>query len=196
MSRKNALDVAQKYFTQKKTSAIDIISILLMIVGAVIFVFAWGFGYIGIPMIIVGVVLKIFSNSSKIKDSEYDQIVDKLISAHNINADKKIVMTVYDSTIAPVVIGKDKKLRSNRLYVSAFEFQKDTCNIDVYEFNVCDKSMTQNKYSLSATKAFSITEKNGLIGNKKMTYFSFDGVDIPIDVASSDSDKIINSFSK
>ena len=196
MSRKKALDVSQKYLTQRKNSGIDIIAILLMVVGAIIFVFAWGFGYMGIPMIIIGVVLKIFSNSSRVEDSEYDQIVDKLISTHNINADKKIVMKVYDTTIAPVVIGKDKKIRSNRLYISAFEFQKDNCYIDMYEFNVCDKSMIHNKYLLSTNKALSIVEKNALIGNKKMSYFSFDGVNIPIDISSSDSDKIINNFSK
>ena len=63
-----------KYFNQKAFGIIDKICIALTAIAAVMFLFGRGMGFISLPMLMITVIFWIAYSSSKIKDSDIDDI--------------------------------------------------------------------------------------------------------------------------
>ncbi len=68
-----------KYFNQKAFGIIDMICIALTAISAVMFLFARGMGFISLPMLMITVIFWIAYSSSKIKDSDIDDITKKFV---------------------------------------------------------------------------------------------------------------------
>lgn len=205
-SRKHNTNTAEIYFSQKRWTWIDTVSVAMIAVGAAILVLWNGFGPIGIPITLIGAVIKIFSGNAKVKDSDYDADLQKLIDANYIETQRKInddytdvtqkiTLCGYDVGKAPVILGKDNKLRASDYYVSTFEFENEKCKLEIYKINIITKKVELGSYPISLPRAYEIIEKPCAISGKKSYMLKIDGVpEIPVDINSTDTDIILQKL--
>lgn len=183
-------NLAERYLTQKQISVLDILCIVAMIVGGI---WAWFvFFYVGAWLILIGVFGWIFSKSAKIKDSEFDEFLEDCIRQQEIPTDKKLVLRAYDLRTSPIVVGKDKQARSNTFVLSVFDFQKQSCHLDVYEFHLREQAAIHREYSLPLGECYETEIIPSAIPTKQSSYFKAEGVEkFPVDGRSADLDVIL-----
>lgn len=71
-------NIGEFYFKETKiVSYFRILSLILIIIGSAILLFGYGFGMIGIPIIIFGIIIFFISSSKIIGDKEYDQYLNE-----------------------------------------------------------------------------------------------------------------------
>lgn len=186
-------NLAERYLTQKRISVWDIIGIIAMIIGGI---WSWFvFFYTGMWLFLIGLFVWIFSHSSKVKDSEFDELLEDLIRQQEISTDKKLVLRAYDLRVSPIAVGKDMQARSGTFFLSVFDFQKQSCRLDVYEFHLREQTATHREYSLSLGECYEIETFPSAIPTKKGSYFKADGVEsFPVDGRSADLDLILSSL--
>ena len=183
-------NLAEQYLTQKQLSVLDILCIVAMIVGGIWAMFV--FFYVGAWLILIGVFGWIFSKSAKIKDSEFDEFLEDFIRQQEISTDKKLVLRAYDLRTSPIVVGKDKQARSNTFVLSVFDFQKQSCHLDVYEFHLREQTAIHREYSLSLGECYETEVLPSAIPAKQVCCFKAEGVEsFPVDARSADLDVIL-----
>lgn len=91
--KKNPLE---KYYQQKNWTIVEIVCVVAILIAAVVATVVNGGIPIGVPIMAVAAVVLIFSKTSKIKDSELDTELDKLVSKHIRLEDHKSVIACYD----------------------------------------------------------------------------------------------------
>ena len=199
MSKKERTNVAESYLTQKAVTRLDIASIVIIAVGVVIYFFGYGIGYLGIPLALIGVAIKIFSVSAKVKDSDYDEILDRLISSDYIDVKKPHTLMAYDLSVTPATVGKDKKARSGVYCISSFAFGEGECTLDMRTVDICNKKVTQNNFKLSMPVSCELMEKACTLQGKNAMYLKIDSPDIPlipVNNASYDLDVIMQELQR
>ena len=201
-SKKQNTNRADLYFTQKRWSTIDTVAAVLIAIGAFMFVGMNGGGPLGIPIALVGIIIEIFSSNSKVKESDYDEELNKLINAHYIETHRqindeydhiihKITMCNYDISKAPVIVGKNSKARSKEYCIATFEFREDKCRIELNRINVPEKKVETSNYSLTVPCSNEIVEKQSAVPAKKCYMLHIEGLpEIPIDINDTDVDYI------
>lgn len=192
--------IAQKYFTQKKFSVVDIVCIAVAVVAAIVATFVWGGGPIGIPLLALSLMVLVFSRSTRVKDQEIDRIVQKMFSENCGELDeKKLIQTFYLSEEATVK-GNDGKLRSSRYVVTHFETVSDETKITVYYFNILEQTVQKENFTVHKDSETSVNERVLTLasGRKKIHLLSAkDGsFDIPVTIDDVNSARILESICK
>ena len=191
-------NVAEKYFTQKKTSALEIAFIVITVIGALLFLMNWR--YYGVPALAIGVGGLIFTNSAKIKDAEVDELIEKIIIDKRIELQKENILRTYDAEKEPRVIGKDKTIRTATYYIAELNYKKAECQITLHEFDLCAMDVATKKINLPYECHVELVESEMMteIGRKKLYHIVCEeyGFRRPIESASIDVDNFIAKFSK
>lgn len=203
-NKKHNTNIADLYFTQKRWTLIDTVAVAMITVGVFMFAGMNGGGPLGIPIAAIGIIIEIFSSNSKVSESDYDNELNKLISANyiethrNINDEydhiiKKITLCNYDISEAPIIVGKNNKVRSKKYCIATFKFKEDTCNIELNRINVPEKNVESSNYSLTLPCSNEIVEKQSAVPAKKCYMLKIEGLpEIPIDVNATDTDDILS----
>ena len=191
-------NVAEKYFTQKKTSALEIAFIVITVIGALLFLMHWR--YYGVPALAIGVGGLIFTNSAKIKDAEVDELIEKIIIDKRIELQKENILRTYDAEKEPRVIGKDKTIRTSTYYIAEVNYKKTECQITLHEFDLCAMDVATKKINLPYECHVELIETEMMteIGRKKLYHIVCEEQDfrMPVETASIDVDTFIAKFSK
>ena len=207
MAHKNRdMNVASIYFTQKRWTWVDTVAVTMIAAGSAILIFWNGYGPIGIPLALIGAILKIFCSNARVSDADYDAELEKLISANYIETHRKINDQYNDITHkitlcnycidkAPILIGKDNRPRSQRYCIATFEFNDTKCTLELYEINIPEKQVTSARYSLDLPCSYELIEETSVIPNKKSCLLKIAGIPaIPVDPNATDTDVILKSL--
>ena len=194
MKNKNA----QKYFTQKNLSAIDIICIAVAVIGAIVATFVWGGGPIGIPMFVFSIMVLVFLRSTRIQDQEIDKLVQKMFSENCGDLeDKNMICTFYLSKENSVK-GKDGKLRSPQYVVSYYETLSAETKITVYYFNLIESMVEKENILVSNSTKMHLNEQTLMLssGRKKIYFLSSNdnSFNIPVTVDDVESARILEKL--
>ena len=176
------------YLKQKKYSAWDMTWIGIMIVGLIIF---W-FYYLGLYLFLVAAIAETVSRVTKIKDGEFDEVVEELLQKQEINTKNAMVMKQYDLRSAPIRVGKDGQFRSNVFYCCSFTFEDQTCTLDVTILRLSEQATERKQYTLAVGGNYEVKEISAAASAKRMWLLTGDGIpEIPVDGRSSDLDSIL-----
>lgn len=189
------------YFTQKDNRIIDAV-LMSMIVLGIILVALWtffyiGFGFFGLPMLIVGGAGIILLRSAKVTDEDFDSEVKRILAANNVEEN--------DSTLKEFVIGKsehikkgnDKKIRTAYYCVTVFDFGKEICKAKKYVLDIFGEAVTETEYSIPLGSRCGIEEITcrTALGETKCHYLKVEElpeVSVPVNVNIYDTEDVIN----
>ena len=100
-----------KYFNEKNFSIVKILLIILTVISAFVATFIRGGGPIGLPILLLCIIGFVICNSLKIKDSEVEQALKKIIQDNQIKCSDNTIIG-YDFRNTTVKKRKDGKLIS------------------------------------------------------------------------------------
>ena len=112
--------IIEKYFKQKRWSLFEILMVIVIAIATVIATFVWGGGPIGFPLLAASIIALAVSKSTKIKDTDFDLELNKLVTNHVGVLEKKASIKCFDLQVQPRVKGKDGKIRSTSYVISTF----------------------------------------------------------------------------
>ena len=162
-------NTVDKYFKQKNWTAFEIICLVIAGMSAIVSIFVWGGGPIGLPLVVVSVFALVIYRSIKIKDEDIDDLINKIVT-DNINlADEKNVMKAFDFRDGSVKKGKDGKLRGTSSVISIFAFGFKVTEITTYRLNLITADIEKNFYSIPKEDNFSLIEDFIEISGAKKT---------------------------
>ncbi len=134
-------NIGDRYFATNRTAKIlRYLSIILVVVGLAILFFAYGFGMLGIPIVILGGILYFACTSMTVSDKEYDRHMDDMLKTLN-NDDidstyiKKWEFSAYGIG-AKCKRGSDAKHRTDHYTLTRVFVSKTTITIFRYDINV------------------------------------------------------------
>lgn len=191
-------NVAEKYLTQKKTSALEITFAVITAIGAVLFLMHWR--YYGVPALAIGVAGLVFTMSAKIKDAEFDQLINKILIDKSIELQEANVLASFEPEIEPRVIGKDKTIRTSKYYIAELTYKDTECLINLHELDLCAMSADTRKIKLPYSAHVEIVESEMMtaIGRKKIYHIVAEEYSLrfPVETISMDVDDFIARFTK
>ena len=160
--------ITDKYFKQAKWTPAESVLLIIAVLGVIYATFFWGGGPIGVPVSVVSAFILVFLKSQKIKDSEVDSQINKLISTHIGDTGLKNIIKCFDLQSEPIRKGKDGKLRSSIYVVSFFKFDKEFAEITVYNLDLLSTTVSKNTYKISNETPVFLQEKTIQVsGNQK-----------------------------
>ncbi len=186
MSKNNKKNTIEKYFTQKNFSVLEIICVVAMLVGFILFMWVWGGGPIGVPMFAAAGMILIFSRSTRAKHKDIDDEIAQLIDENRINTDTQSSIQCFDMGAAPVIKGKDGKCRSPHFYITNFAFGENETQINTYAFDLVARKVEAREYLLKKDAVVTLVEKKSGYAGKKALYLHSDAFDSDIPVAADD----------
>ncbi len=193
--------IGEKYFNQKDLNIFDIICIAVMAVSVLVATFVWGGGPTGITLLGISALLFIISRSTRVKDSEIDDLIKKLSEQSEIDASSKNAISAFDLKKLPVVKGKDGTYRSSIYVVSFFDISDDRLKLTVYSIDLISAEVRKNEYNLTGEYRIELAEENIKVNkntNKKANYLVSDCFEraIPVMLDDIDSSKLIEKICK
>ena len=188
-------DLAQKYFEQKNWTVLELILLGVAIIAAGIITFAWHGIPIGTPIFAVAVSALVFLKTQKIKDSEIDSVLNKWVAENIENDVLKKCIQGFDLQAQPIKKGKDSKTRSPIYTVTFVEFAKENANLTCWRFDLIQKHIIKENYTIVAGTDISLIEKSITVsGAKKELSFlksEFFTSEIPVDINDITVDNIV-----
>lgn len=202
-TNKKEVNVAQRYFTQKKITVPEIIALTALGISLILF-------FIGkdevfnasIALVPASIIALVVIKSNRVKDRDYDELLDKIISENDISPNASGTFKGYNFKKGRRLLGKDNKLRGEIYCISRFSLGNESCDIEVSEINIPDSTIHNKTYTLPFGTDIEITEDNIETPKavRKATYLSFSTetgtVDIPFDDRSYDSSIIIGKLTE
>ena len=183
-----------KYFSQKSFSVLDLICIVVAVIGAIVGTVVWGGGPIGFGLLGISVVILVISRSTRAKDEEVDKELKRLLGENGIDTAAKNTVSGFDLE-ATVIRGKDQKLRSERYFVTSFDFLEDKIAVKSLCLDLINGTVTENVYEISKGEGVSVIETAvPKASNKKSCRLyceSFGGAGVPISLDDLESSKLI-----
>ena len=183
-----------KYFSQKSFSVLDLICIVVAVIGAIVGTVVWGGGPIGFGLLGISVVILVISRSTRAKDEEVDKELERLLNENGIDPAAKNSVSGFDLE-ATVMRGKDQKLRSERYFVTSFDFLEDKIAVKSLCIDLINGTLTENVYEISKGEGVSVIEiAVPKVSNKKSCRLcceSFGGAGVPISLDDLESSKLI-----
>lgn len=198
MKRQNKTNIAEKYL-RKRVPIVDIICIMLIVVGVFVATFVqdglFTSGYFLVPAIVVLII----SKEARVKDSDFDDLLLRIVKENGLPIEDKNVLKSYDLKKGIVIKGKDNSLRSRFFYITEFNFDDAQCQVSINEIDMVNATVSKNEISVPRSTTVSVTEDFIQMGTyrKSISYLHFEGIDdvlIPVDNNSLDTDKITNKF--
>lgn len=159
-----------KYFNQKAFGIIDKICIALTAIAAVLFFIRW-LRFISVPVLTVTVIFWIAYSSSKIKDSDIDDITEKFVrlleeadSSRCEKADDELSTYIFDES-RKIKKGRDGKYRSDRFCLIQFRYKADRVLISKFEYDLTNDSTDKKEFEVPYGSKLTATEKSVNAGN-------------------------------
>ena len=191
-------NVAEKYLTQKKTSPLEIVFAVITAIGAVLFLMHWR--YYGVPALAIGVAGLVFTMSAKIKDAEFDQLINKILIDNKIEIQKENVLASFEPDKEPRVIGKDKTIRTSKYYIAELTYKDTECLINLHELDLCAMTVDTKVFKLPYSAQVKLIESEMMtaIGRKRIYHIEAQEYSLrfPVETVSMDVDDFIAHFSK
>ena len=183
-----------KYFSQKSFSLLDLICIVVAVLGAIVGTVVWGGGPIGLGLLGISVVILVISRSTRAKDEEVDKELERLLNENGIDPAAQNSVSGFDLE-ATVMRGKDQKLRSERYFVTSFDFLEDKIAVKSLCLDLINGTVTENVYEISKGERVSLIETAvPKASNKKSCRLyceSFGGASVPVSLDDLESSKLI-----
>ena len=183
-----------KYFSQKSFSVLDLICIVIAVIGAIVGTVVWGGGPIGFGLLGISIVILVISRSTRAKDEEVDKELERLLGENGIDTAAKNTVSGFDLE-ATVIRGKDQKLRSERYFVTSFDFLEDKIAVKSLCLDLINGTVTENLYELGKGERASLIETAvPKASNKKSCRLyceSFGGAGVPVSLDDLESSKLI-----
>ena len=183
-----------KYFSQKSFSLLDLICIVVAVIGAIVGTVVWGGGPIGFGLLGISVVILVISRSTRAKDEEVDKELERLLNENGIDPAAQNSVSGFDLE-ATVMRGKDQKLRSERYFVTSFDFLEDKIAVKSLCLDLINGTVTENVYEISKGERVSLIETAvPKASNKKSCRLyceSFGGASVPVSLDDLESSKLI-----
>ncbi|MBR6578093.1 MAG: hypothetical protein IKK74_04025 [Clostridia bacterium] len=183
-----------KYFSQKSFSVLDLICIVIAVIGAIVGTVVWGGGPIGFGLLGISIVILVISRSTRAKDEEVDKELERLLGENGIDTAAKNTVSGFDHE-ATVIRGKDQKLRSERYFVTSFDFLEDKIAVKSLCLDLINGTVTENLYEIGKGERASLIETAvPKASNKKSCRLyceSFGGAGVPVSLDDLESSKLI-----
>ena len=183
-----------KYFSQKSFSVLDLICIVIAVIGAIVGTVVWGGGPIGFGLLGISIVILVISRSTRAKDEEVDKELERLLGENGIDTAAKNTVSGFDLE-ATVIRGKDQKLRSERYFVTSFDFLEDKIAVKLLCLDLINGTVTENMYEIGKGERASLIETAvPKASNKKSCRLyceSFGGAGVPVSLEDLESSKLI-----
>lgn len=183
-----------KYFSQKSFSVLDLICIVIAVIGAIVGTVVWGGGPIGFGLLGISIVILVISRSTRAKDEEVDKELERLLGENGIDTAAKNTISGFDLE-ATVIRGKDQKLRSERYFVTSFDFLEDKIAVKSLCLDLINGTVTENLYEIGKGERASLIETAvPKASNKKSCRLyceSFGGAGVPVSLDDLESSKLI-----
>lgn len=183
-----------KYFSQKSFSVLDLICIVVAVIGAIVGTVVWGGGPIGFGLLGISIVILVISRSTRAKDEEVDKELERLLGENGIDTAAKNTVSGFDLE-ATVIRGKDQKLRSERYFVTSFDFLEDKIAVESLCLDLINGTVTENLYEIGKGERASLIETAvPKASNKKSCRLyceSFGGAGVPVSLDDLESSKLI-----
>lgn len=183
-----------KYFSQKSFSVLDLICIAMAVIGAIVGTVVWGGGPIGFGLLGISIVILVISRSTRAKDEEVDKELERLLGENGIDTVAKNTVSGFDLE-ATVIKGKDQKLRSERYFVTSFDFLEDKIAVKSLCLDLINGTVTENLYEIGKGERASLIETAvPKASNKKSCRLyceSFGGASVPVSLDDLESSKLI-----
>lgn len=183
-----------KYFSQKSFSVLDLICIVIAVIGAIVGTVVWGGGPIGFGLLGISIVILVISRSTRAKDEEVDKELEHLLGENGIDTAAKNTVSGFDLE-ATVIRGKDQKLRSERYFVTSFDFLEDKIAVKSLCLDLINGTVTENLYEIGKGERASLIETAvPKASNKKSCRLyceSFGGAGVPVSLDDLESSKLI-----
>lgn len=183
-----------KYFSQKSFSVLDLICIVIAVIGAIVGTVVWGGGPIGFGLLGISIVILVISRSTRAKDEEVDKELERLLGENGIDTAAKNTVSGFDLE-ATVIKGKDQKLRSERYFVTSFDFLEDKIAVKSLCLDLINGTVTENLYEIGKGERASLIETAvPKVSNKKSCRLyceSFGGAGVPVSLDDLESSKLI-----
>ena len=184
----------EKYFSQKSFSVLDLICIVIAVIGAIVGTVVWGGGPIGFGLLGISIVILVISRSTRAKDEEVDKALERLLGENGIDTAAKNTVSGFDLE-ATVIRGKDQKLRSERYFVTSFDFLEDKIAVKSLCLDLINGTVTENMYEIGKGERASLIETAvPKASNKKSCRLyceSFGGAGVPVSLDDLESSKLI-----
>ena len=183
-----------KYFSQKSFSVLDLICIVIAVIGAIVGTVVWGGGPVGFGLLGISIVILVISCSTRAKDEEVDKELERLLGENGIDTAAKNTVSGFDLE-ATVIRGKDQKLRSERYFVTSFDFLEDKIAVKSLYLDLINGTVTENMYEIGKGERASLIETAvPKASNKKSCRLyceSFGGASVPVSLDDLESSKLI-----
>ena len=183
-----------KYFSQKSFSVLDLICIVIAVIGAIVGTVVWGGGPIGFGLLGISIVILVISRSTRAKDEEVDKELERLLGENGIDTAAKNTVSGFDLE-ATVIRGKDQKLRSERYFVTSFDFLEDKIAVKSLCLDLINGTVTENMYEIGKGERASLIETAvPKASNKKSCRLyceSFGGAGVSVSLDDLESSKLI-----
>ena len=184
----------EKYFSQKSFSVLDLICIVIAVIGAIVGTVVWGGGPIGFGLLGISIVILVISRSTRAKDEDVDKELERLLGENGIDTAAKNTVSGFDLE-ATVIRGKDQKLRSERYFVTSFDFLEDKIAVKSLCLDLINGTVTENLYEIGKGERASLIETAvPKASNKKSCRLyceSFGGSSVPVSLDDLESSKLI-----
>ena len=183
-----------KYFSQKSFSVLDLICIVIAVIGAIVGTVVWGGGPIGFGLLGISIVILVISRSTRAKDEEVDKELERLLGENGIDTAAKNTVSGFDLE-ATVIRGKDQKLRSERYFVTSFDFIEDKIAVKSLCLDLINGTVTENSYEIGKGERASLIETAVPKASNKKSFRlyceSFGGAGVPVSLDDLESSKLI-----
>ena len=183
-----------KYFSQKSFSVLDLICIVIAVIGAIVGTVVWGGGPIGFGLLGISIVILVISRSTRAKDEEVDKELERLLGENGIDTAAKNTVSGFDLE-ATVIRGKDQKLRSERYFVTSFDFLEDKIAVKSLCLDLINGNVTENLYEIGKGERAKLIETAVPKASNKKSFRlyceSFGGAGVPVSLDDLESSKLI-----
>mgnify|MGYP003303909995 CR=1 FL=1 len=173
MKNKNS---AEKYFNQKDFSIIEIVLIIISVVSLIIAAVVQGGGPIGLPILLACIVGFCICRSFKIKDSEIEETLEKIIQDNKIECSENAIQC-YDLKGAIIKKRKDGKFISPNYYITDISFSSEETIFDICVIDLIKQSAEKLSHKVDLKKSIILTEETvkTRAGVVKASYLKVDG---------------------
>ena len=155
MKNKN---IVEKYFNQKDFSIIEIVLAIIAVVSLIVATVVQGGGPIGLPVLLACIVAFCICRSFKIKDSEIEEVLRKIIQDNKIDCSENDIQC-YDLKSAVIKKRKDGKFISPNYYITAIVFFAEETIFNIYVIDLIKQSAEKLSYRVDTDKAIILTEE-------------------------------------
>ena len=148
----------EQYFNQKDFSVIEIILIIVAVISVFMMIFMRGGIPIGTPFLLASIVAFCIVRSFKIKDSEIDQLLDKIIQDNNIERSETVI-ECYDLKNTAVKKRKDGKIISPKYYITNIKLSSEDTVFTVYNIDLISETVEKSIHSIGVNDKIVLAEE-------------------------------------